>query len=817
MNKKLLTGAMATIMAAGMVPTVAGAATTDVDALYKAAYKATIKALETKTQADVNAAREAVRELPTTMDWAIGEFSKQLDSVQHPILVNIVTAINKAEAEVIQANIDAARKTIPAELPTVWKNSYSSAIDKIQQGLQQQIVDAVKKAETEKTAEAIEAARVLVNDVLTAESQALKEWATIMAGKLDAIKTGLEITNVVSISKNQVKIEFKALKEALRDVSINVLDNNGKKVEVDTNRLLIEGETEATFYFKSVLKEKPTGVWRINGFKVDLSERDFVNLVKEESLKEKESKLDELLKNSKYVTGYVKNNSDVYKTEINNNASKINTAEDLQKIIDEVNKDAASKNTVQYVIEAAKTGTSTQFKNALSELNLERVNSKWMDEYKGKVSGVTENKVTKVQEVIDSLNTEKVNAAIDEIAKSKVEEKASKIDEALTLVEDYIKEDGKNETTKANIIKDLNLQSALLRVNTAETVASLKSALVNLNKVVNDKSKFDYDKVVNENLMKDYLTKDVTKKTSVADIVDSIKTVEKQAVNTAISKITEKANVINNSKIEEKVNGKQALLDAFNKLQVVSAKAEVKFDASKVNADLYDLYAEQFAEVKQDVKAVQDIVTKVNSNIVESLLSKVSDKENLLKTLQDKRLGLTNVIATNDVAYQNELTLFKGITTSKDLVNLVNEINYKQEILSSKSVSEVKTALVKYVVERKTSDIINLKDIQRTDVAEELVYLLKDTKVDTLDSLDKLIGEANGKRVEMLKTVNNSKGNIENTQDALELISSEFKALDNTTKLFVAESFDTNRPKNDKGVVDFTNYTEIRALIAKYL
>lgn len=813
MNKKLLTGAMATIMAAGMVPTVAGAATTDVDALYKAAYKATIKALETKTQADVNAAREAVRELPTTMDWAIGEFSKQLDSVQHPILVNIVTAINKAEAEVIQANIDAARKTIPAELPTVWKNSYSSAIDKIQQGLQQQIVDAVKKAETEKTAEAIEAARVLVNDVLTAESQALKEWATIMAGKLDAIKTGLEITNVVSISKNQVKIEFKALKEALRDVSINILDNNGKKVEVDTNRLLIEGETEATFYFKSVLKEEPTGVWKINGFKVDLSERAFVTSVKEE----KGDNLAKLLKNSKYVTGYVADNLKVYETEINNNASKINTAEDVQKIIDEVNKDVASKNEVKYVIEAAKTGTSTQFKNALSELKLERVNSKWMDEYKGKVSGVTENKVTKVQEVIDSLNTEKVNAAIAEIATSKVEEKASKIDEALTLVEDYIKEDGKNETTKANIIKDLNLQSALLRVNTAETVASLKSALVNLNKVVNDKSKFDYDKVVNENLMKDYLTKDVTKNTSVADIVNSIKTVEKQAVNTAISKITEKANVINNSKVEEKVNGKQALLDAFNKLQVVSAKAEVKFDASKVNADLYDLYAEQFTEVKQDVKAVQDIVTKVNSNIVESLLSKVSDKENLLKTLQDKRLGLTNVIATNDVAYQNELTVFKSITTSKDLVNLVNEINYKQEILSSKSVSEVKTALVKYVVERKTSDIINLKDIQRTDVAEELVYLLKDTKVDTLDSLDKLIGEANGKRIEMLKTVNNSKGNIENTQDALELISSEFKALDNTTKLFVAESFDTNRPKNDKGVVDFTNYTEIRALIAKYL
>ncbi len=833
--QKTLTGALATVMAAGMVPVTAMAAT-NFDALHKAAYDAVKVAQETKTQKDINAARALVAEYKAAIIAEgkdgllvnINTFSELLDVVQGPVLSEIVKAVLAMQeaGTATQAEINAVRTlmegdqaddsdNLPASLTEAVK-TWSSAVDVFQKELLDAAVAAVKTAETEKTTSAIEAAKVLVDDLSTAVREGIKNVATTLQERLDAIVVGLEVTNVVNITTSKIEVEFKALEEALRDVSIEVIDNKGNIVEVDTNRLLIEGETEATFYFKSVLKEEPTGVWTVNGVKVDLSERAFVAKAKSTTGKE----LGKLLKDSKYVTGYVENNLEAYQTAIAEKEAKINTAADVQKIIDEVNKNAASEKQVEYVIKVAESGTSTQFKNALAELELDRVNPEWMSKYKTAVAAVTENKVIEVQEAIDTVNEERVQDAIDAIAKTeegKFEEKAAKIEDALALVEDFIKEDEKDETTKADLVKSLNVQSAILRVNTAETVASLKSALVNLSKVVNDKNEFDYDAIVNESLMKDYLLGKVNAKDTVKEIADAIKVVEGQVVDTAIAIITEKANVINTAKDEEKVNGKQALLDAFNRLQTVSAKATVKFDASKVNADLYDLYASEFATVKADVKAVQDGVTKVNGSIVSSLLKNVTAEE-LLKTLQDGRLGLTNVVTANDKAYQEELEKFNALTDSKELVKLVNRVNYKQEVLAAKSVSEVKTALVKYVVESDTTLVINLKDVQRTDVAEELVAALKDKEVKTLDDLDGYIITANNNRVAMITAVNNTEGDIEATKNVLETISSEYKALDVTTKLLVAEKFDTNRPKDSKGnVVDFTNYTEIRALIASSL
>lgn len=162
-------------------------ATTNTDLLYKNAYDATISALELRTQDSINVAREAISKLPTDMDWAIGEFSKQIDTVQHPILVDIVNAIKNAQYNPNQNNINIAKRTIPDNLPDIWRSSYSSAVDIIQQELQIRLVQAIENAEATKTSASVTAARNLVNDILTAEDKDMKAWAQLMEQRLNKV------------------------------------------------------------------------------------------------------------------------------------------------------------------------------------------------------------------------------------------------------------------------------------------------------------------------------------------------------------------------------------------------------------------------------------------------------------------------------------------------------------------------------------------------------------------------------------------------------------------------------------------------------
>lgn len=186
-KRKIFSFMFSTIIALSITTNVVKAETINVDALYKNAYIATQKALTDKTQASVNAARVEIRKLPKKLDWAIGEFSKQVDTIQHPIFVKIVNSIKTAEKTLKQSDIDAAKASIPSELAPIFKNSYSSAVDKIQQNLQAKALELVKKAETEKTQVAVGNARLVVNDILTTNNENLRSWAKIISSKLDAI------------------------------------------------------------------------------------------------------------------------------------------------------------------------------------------------------------------------------------------------------------------------------------------------------------------------------------------------------------------------------------------------------------------------------------------------------------------------------------------------------------------------------------------------------------------------------------------------------------------------------------------------------
>lgn len=204
--KKVLSAALAATLATGAIGTVAGAA--PIDDLYKAAYDATINALEKKDQDSINAAREAINKLPSELQGFKGELSKQVDTVQHPILVTIVDAINNAEKTLKQVDINTARKSIPANLPEVWRNSYSTGVDNAQQKLIKKATDAADKAVTTGKKADLDIAKALLKEISTVENnEGVKTWLATYEKDFTA-KIKLTVDSLQVVSNNTIKVNF---------------------------------------------------------------------------------------------------------------------------------------------------------------------------------------------------------------------------------------------------------------------------------------------------------------------------------------------------------------------------------------------------------------------------------------------------------------------------------------------------------------------------------------------------------------------------------------------------------------------------------
>ena len=436
--QKTLAGALAT-MSVMSIATPVMATTVDIDALYKNAYDAMRKAQETEKQTDINAAMELIWELRHIGDERKDEnlinaactWSSLVDEVQHPKLVKIVTAITKAQESGRQADINEAFATIEPELPAVWRSSYTSAIDLVQQKLQDELVKAVEKAEADKTEESIKDARELVNEVLTANSEAMVEWAKIFEAKLDNIVgdgtgdddyliddeiqdgtgdddyliddeiqdgtgdddyliddeiqdgTGdddclidqeaydLKITDV-EVNRKQIKVTFDALEKSLDDVTLTVVDNNGNEVKVKSVAIIKKGATEAKFEFNNYLPEKPTGVWTVNGVSFNLTKKAFVKEVKDAS---NDEKLGKVLAKEEYkdLVTYNKDRLANYVEDLQK--AELKEVKDIQDIIDKVDakldkeeSDNAELNKyIDLLKKVSKNGTQEQFNNVLNE------------------------------------------------------------------------------------------------------------------------------------------------------------------------------------------------------------------------------------------------------------------------------------------------------------------------------------------------------------------------------------------------------------------------------------------------------------------
>ncbi|MFR1783670.1 MAG: hypothetical protein ACLSXI_06055 [Sarcina ventriculi] len=471
--QKTLAGALAT-MSVMSIATPVMATTVDIDALYKNAYDAMRKAQETEKQTDINAAMELIWELRHIGDERKDEnlinaactWSSLVDEVQHPKLVKIVTAITKAQESGRQADINEAFATIEPELPAVWRSSYTSAIDLVQQKLQDELVKAVEKAEADKTEESIKDARELVNEVLTANSEAMVEWAKIFEAKLDNIVgdgtgdddyliddeiqdgtgdddyliddeiqdgTGdddclidqeaydLKITDV-EVNRKQIKVTFDALEKSLDDVTLTVVDNNGNEVKVKSVAIIKKGATEAKFEFNNYLPEKPTGVWTVNGVSFNLTKKAFVKEVKDAS---NDEKLGKVLAKEEYkdLVTYNKDRLANYVEELQK--AELKEVKDIQDIIDKVDakldkeeSDNAELNKyIDLLKKVSKNGTQEQFNNVLNEgveaKYIKDVNPDYMEDYKKEIKGKGEDvkEIADIQTQIKNVNDRKQQEA----------------------------------------------------------------------------------------------------------------------------------------------------------------------------------------------------------------------------------------------------------------------------------------------------------------------------------------------------------------------------------------------------------------------
>ena len=662
--QKTLAGALAT-MSVMSIATPVMATTVDIDALYKNAYDAMRKAQETEKQTDINAAMELIWELRHIGDERKDEnlinaactWSSLVDEVQHPKLVKIVTAITKAQESGRQADINEAFATIEPELPAVWRSSYTSAIDLVQQKLQDELVKAVEKAEADKTEESIKDARELVNEVLTANSEAMVEWAKIFEAKLDNIVgdgTGdqeayyLKITDV-EVNRKQIKVTFDALQKSLDDVTLTVVDNNGNEVKVKSVAIIKKGATEAKFEFNNYLPEKPTGVWTVNGVSFNLTEKAFVKEVKDAS---NDEKLGKVLAKEEYkdLVTYNKDRLANYVEEFQK--AKLEKVKDIQDIIDKVDakldkeeSDNAELNKyIDLLKKVSKNGTQEQFNNVLNEgveaKYIKDVNPDYMEDYKKEIKGKGEDvkEIADIQTQIKNVNDRKQQEADQKNEAAKKEAKTALIKALEGNDKKAILDALQNSFLGLDNVKAENIDAYYMDKNNIKDKFGNNEELKEINnyiKILNDKVQ-----VVNATNLKDMLValKSFAESNKIAEF-NNLSSQNKQDTAEQLLRVT-------------CVNGKLTFTDVNESL----VKLEVIAQANKVKENLNDL--------QKALQALKDIRTKSVDDVTLPL-------RNALKAITTNEISveLADKFYEASVNSKGELTPYKDYTQVRTVLN----------------------------------------------------------------------------------------------------------------------------------------------------
>ncbi len=712
MNKKVITAALTGVLTTGMVAPAMANTTKDAATIYRNAYDATMKAKDFKSE-DVNdvqtvilEARSAIKELKVlatekdNKEWLgnVNDWSTIVDGVQQPILskiIKVVEPMNKkleAGEAVSQEEINAAVALIPIDLPLVWKNDYTSITDKAQTKLVDEAFAALKKAEAEKTAVLVKEAQAKIDVIKKSTKTAITKQAEVFQGRLDAIKLyDLNVTKVTKITKTNISIEFEALKEAIKDVTIEVKDEAGKIYEVKAQRVIDTDVKEATFKFATELKEDPTGEWTVNGVKYDAQRDRTVDAVKNATTQK------ELLAalNTKYFENVKEDLIVKYQEALNAINAKKDTVEEIQKIIDDVNKGLDKESFVPAIVEAVTANNEIKLQAALEKAPLERVNSEWISDYMNELKG--KNTFNEIQDGINTINKDKVDNVVKEAMKTFDNKLTTK---AETLVENYTIQDTEDQKEEVKeTLEALELRDALTDVVTSETKSELKAGLTRVAKL--DKTFAEVK--VNDYLMSDYLakveemkTENVDNKAVITKITEVLSNVQEEKIESAIEAVKDTAGKFNDDSAETKTNFKNALNVLHNTVNDVKV-----FDIANIQDDKLENYAGKITTDASSISTAEEINNVIiginNSSTIESVVKSIKEA----KTVSVVETGLKQY---RDLS-KNPTLINAGSLGIKDIA---------QEMFNKTSTIETEDALKTAITNGETAVKNNLDEINKT-------------------------------------------------------------------------------------------------------
>ncbi|GAA0789635.1 hypothetical protein GCM10008909_25630 [Hathewaya limosa] len=256
-----------------------------IEELYKDAYYATTKCLNLRTQESIKEARDMIARIPSNLQWAIGEFSKQVDSIQQPIFEKIIETLEKAKELKSQLSINESRKLIKDVIEDQYKATWSAELDKVQQEKISNLVKSIQRASIKNDSESWKIANEEMKDIDTVEyNDGVKQWIYTYRKQIDVEIVGVkELTNKYSevICNELTKEEIKdILKCSNKDELIKYL----KDINADKNKAFNAGR-----YWAS--KRVDTGSWEIQT-KLNIEDKQKSDEIKQNKLEKEKAELE---------------------------------------------------------------------------------------------------------------------------------------------------------------------------------------------------------------------------------------------------------------------------------------------------------------------------------------------------------------------------------------------------------------------------------------------------------------------------------------------------------------------------------------------
>lgn len=291
-STKVLSGILATAtLFGGAMGTISVSAATNLDAIYKNAYDAVVKAQKERSQQSVIAARKAIAQLAkeNKLKGFVGEFSKQVDGVQQKLFnefYSILFVDGKKKERISQEEINKARENIKVfdtyEGNKQYTPSWSSAVDTYQQKLIVEAHEAVVKSMGSKDSKDVELAENLVKSIETStNNQTLdksKELNAILKVLKDEIAESMIAKLNVKVDGDLVTVSGHVAVDGEMNMPTIVI-KAGENLEDDATHIYHMEEIQCDKYgsFKATFNfsGNPKGKYTVNLKAKELITKDF--------------------------------------------------------------------------------------------------------------------------------------------------------------------------------------------------------------------------------------------------------------------------------------------------------------------------------------------------------------------------------------------------------------------------------------------------------------------------------------------------------------------------------------------------------------